>query len=119
MSPIAGVASELQEKPALYSVAVIRLVQHFGAYAEVFNMGHIRGISIHEPAVVIRKMTARPSEIALVPYEAGFADMARRLADVSKIHRLIGYGPAPGLGEMLDRIIAQERTPARHAERRA
>jgi UDP-glucose 4-epimerase len=123
VSPIAGVASELQEKRALYSVAVIRLVQHFGAYAEAFNMGHTRDISIREPAVVIKRKTGSPSEIAPVPYEegyeVGFEDMARRLPDGPKIHRLIGYEPTLDLGEMLDRIIAQERTLARHAKHRA
>ena len=85
-------------------------------------MGHTKDISIHELAVVIKKMTGSLSEIVLVPdeeaYEAGFEDMARRLPDVSKIQRLIGYEPTLSLGEMLERIIAQERTLARHAEHR-
>jgi UDP-glucose 4-epimerase len=123
VSSIAVVAFEFREKRALYSVAVIRLVQRSGAYREVFNMGHTKDISIHERAVLIKKTTGSPSEIVLVPYEeayeAGFEDMARRLPDVSKIQRLVGYEPTLDFGEMLEWIIAQERTLARHAEHRA
>ena len=52
-------------------------------------------------------------------YSAAVEEVARRLPDVSKIQRLIGYEPKLDLGEMLKRIIAQERTLARHAEHRA
>jgi UDP-glucose 4-epimerase len=49
----------------------------------------------------------------LVPYEqayeAGFEDMHRRLPDISKIERLIGYRPKLQLPEMLERVIAYER----------
>ncbi|MBC7106429.1 MAG: nucleoside-diphosphate sugar epimerase, partial [Firmicutes bacterium] len=52
-------------------------------------------------------------EIVFVPYEqayeAGFEDMPRRLPDISKIQRLIGYRPTLDLAEMLERIIAYER----------
>jgi UDP-glucose 4-epimerase len=93
--------------------AMLALITHPKAYGEVFNIGHTDDISIHELAVMVRKMTGSASEITLVPYEqayeAGFEDMARRLPDISKIHRLIGYRPALDLPEMLDRVIAYER----------
>jgi UDP-glucose 4-epimerase len=58
-------------------------------------------------------MTKSPSDIVLVPYEeaygAGFEDMPRRMPDISKIQRLIGYRPVLGLPEMLERVIAYER----------
>jgi UDP-glucose 4-epimerase len=58
-------------------------------------------------------MTNSPSDIVLVPYEeaygAGFEDMPRRMPDISKIERLIGYRPVLDLPEMLERVIAYER----------
>jgi UDP-glucose 4-epimerase len=48
-----------------------------------------------------------------VPYEeaygAGFEDMPRRMPDISKIQRLIGYQPVLDLPEMLERVVAYER----------
>jgi hypothetical protein len=52
-------------------------------------------------------------------YEPEFEDMARRLPDISKIGRLIGYRPTLDLPVMLERIIAYERAVrAHHAVRR-
>jgi UDP-glucose 4-epimerase len=92
---------------------MIALIQHRQAYGEVFNIGHTKEISIYELAVLIKKMTGSQSEIRLIPYEqayeAGFEDMHRRLPDISKIGRMIGYEPTANLGEMLARIVACER----------
>jgi UDP-glucose 4-epimerase len=61
---------------------------------------------------MIKEMTKSNSEIVLMAYEqaygAGFEDMGRRLPDISKIQRLIGYKPSLDLPEMLQRIIAHE-----------
>lgn len=54
-------------------------------------------------------MTKSTSEIIFVRYGAGFEDMPRRAADISKIQRLIGYEPVLDLPEMLERVIAYER----------
>jgi len=43
-------------------------------------------------------------------YEAGFEDMQRRLPDISKAQKLIKYKPTMDLPEMLERIIAYERS---------
>jgi UDP-glucose 4-epimerase len=95
--------------------AMIALIQHRQAYGEVFNIGHSKEISIYELAVLIKTLTGSPSEIHLVPYEqayeAGFEDMHRRMPDIAKLQRLIGYEPTLDLGEILRRIIAFERDP--------
>jgi UDP-glucose 4-epimerase len=45
----------------------------------------------------------------LVPYdqayEAGFEDMARRVPDITKINRLIGYEPKVHLDEIIARVV--------------
>jgi UDP-glucose 4-epimerase len=93
--------------------ALITLIQHRRAFGEVFNIGNTKEISISQLAVMVKEMTRSRSDIAFVPYdqayEAGFEDMNRRLPDISKIQRLIGYQPSLDLPDMLKRIIAHER----------
>jgi UDP-glucose 4-epimerase len=93
--------------------AMMALIEHPGAYGEVFNIGHTKEIAIHELAALVQEMTGSRSEIRFVPYEqayeVGFEDMPRRLPDISKIQRLIGYRPTLDLPEMLERIIADYR----------
>jgi UDP-glucose 4-epimerase len=58
-------------------------------------------------------MTESTSEIVFVPYEqayeSGFEDMARRLPDLTKIERTIGYRPTLDLPRMLEWLIAYYR----------
>ncbi len=93
--------------------ALITLIGRTEAYGDVFNVGHPKDISIRELAAVIKERACSRSEIVFVPYEdayeAGFEDMNRRLPDISKLQRLIGYEPSLDLPEILDRIIAFER----------
>jgi len=93
--------------------AMIKLVQHPNAYGEVFNIGHTEDISIYELAALVKTMTGSPSNIVFIPYEqayeAGFEDMARRLPDLTKVQRVIGYRPTLDLPRMLEWIIAYYR----------
>ncbi len=89
--------------------AMIALVQHPGAVGEVFNVGHTKEIAIRDLARLIREMTGSESDIVYVPfeeaYERGFEDMPRRLPDIRKLQRVIGYRPTLDLGEMIQRIV--------------
>lgn len=89
--------------------ATIALIECQKAYGEVFNLGHTKEISIYDLAILVKEMTDSRSEIIFVPYdrayEAGFEDMTRRLPDISKIQKLIGYQPTLDLPEMLNQII--------------
>jgi len=93
--------------------AMVKLIQHPKAYGEVFNIGHTKDISILELAELVKKLTGSSSEIVFIPYEKayepGFEDMRRRLPDISKAQKLIGYKPSLDLPEMLKLIIAYER----------
>jgi UDP-glucose 4-epimerase len=93
--------------------AMVKLIQHPQAYGEVFNIGHADEITIYELAELVKRMTESPSEIVCVPYEqvyeAGFEDMARRLPDLTKIQRLMGYRPTLDLPRMLEWIITYYR----------
>ena len=93
--------------------ALIAVVQHPGVAGEVFNVGHTKEIPIHELALMVKEMTRSKSEIVFVPfeqaYEPGFEDMPRRMPDLSKLKRLIGYRPTLDLPEMLEHIIEYHR----------
>jgi UDP-glucose 4-epimerase len=89
--------------------ALIGLVNAPAAVGQVFNIGNGNEITILELAKKIKAMTRSGSEIVKVPYdeayEAGFEDMPRRVPDISKIRRTIGYEPKVHLDEILCRVI--------------
>jgi UDP-glucose 4-epimerase len=93
--------------------ALVKLVQEPRAVGQVFNLGNSEEISIVDLAQRVKALTESASDIVFVPYdqayEAGFEDMQRRVPDLSKIHRLIGYQPTVGLDEILTRVIAEQR----------
>ncbi|MCC7207183.1 MAG: GDP-mannose 4,6-dehydratase [Anaerolineae bacterium] len=93
--------------------AVIGLAEASGAVGEVFNIGSSEEISIGELAERVRERVGSDSEITYIPYdkayEAGFEDMRRRVPDVGKIGRLIGWKPVTPLGQTIDQIIEYER----------
>ncbi|HEX7778968.1 MAG TPA: hypothetical protein VF424_07015, partial [Vicinamibacterales bacterium] len=69
--------------------------------------------SILDLAERIRVMSSSRSVIEFVPYEkayeAGFEDMPRRVPDLTKIGKYIGYRPTVGLEEILRRVIEHTR----------
>jgi UDP-glucose 4-epimerase len=92
---------------------IMKLVREPRAVGEVFNIGNAEEISILDLARRIKAMTGSESEIVLVPYEqayeAGFEDMPRRVPDLTKISRLVGYTPTVGLEQILRSVIAERR----------
>ena len=76
-----------------------------------FNIGNPEEISILDLAHRVKALTNSTSDIVFIPYdeayEAGFEDMPRRVPDLTRIQRLIGYAPTVGLDETLHRVIAQ------------
>jgi len=93
--------------------AMIALVQHPAASGGVFNVGHTKDVSIGELSALVKQMTNSSSQILFVPfeeaYEPGFEDMQRRMPDITKLRKLIGYRPTLDLGGMLESIIASQR----------
>ena len=85
------------------------LMDHPGAVGEVFNIGSSEEVSIHALASRVKSLTNSDSEIVTIPYEQaygeGFEDMPRRVPDISKIERLIGYRPTKSLDEILKSVI--------------
>jgi len=88
---------------------LIDIALHPKAVGEVFNVGGIEEISIEELAHRIKKLTNSDSEIVHIPYsqayEEGFEDMRRRVPDVSKVKKLLGYYPERTLDDVLIKTI--------------
>jgi UDP-glucose 4-epimerase len=89
--------------------ALIGLIDHPGAIGEVFNVGSQQEISILDLAKKVKAATKSASEIVFVPYEKayeeGFEDMPRRIPDIGKIEKLVGYRPTVSLDAILERVI--------------
>lgn len=89
--------------------ALARLMLHSGAVGEIFNVGSEQEISIRELAEVVRSMTRSASPIRFVPYdeafEEGFEDMPRRVPDIGKIKKLVGFHPARSIEEIVESVI--------------
>ena len=92
--------------------ALVRLAGNPEATGQVFNVGNEHEISILALAERIRTLTGNRSPIRKIPYNeaytAGFEDMRRRVPDLTKIHRLIGYRPTRDLDMILGDILAEQ-----------
>jgi UDP-glucose 4-epimerase len=90
--------------------AIVALAECDEAIGEVFNIGTQEEISILKLAHKIKHKTNSSSDIVLVPYneayETGFEDMQRRVPDIQKINRVIGWKPRKNLDITLDEVIA-------------
>jgi len=89
--------------------ATITLMQNTSAEGDVFNIGSEEEISIEELAKKIKKSAGSRSEIVKVSYEkvygSGFEDMRRRVPNISKIKKLIGYRPQFKLNDIIADVI--------------
>ncbi len=92
--------------------ALVRLSGHPEATGQVFNVGNDHEITILALAERIRALTGGKSAIRKIPYNeaytVGFEDMKRRVPDLTKIHRLIGYKPTRDLDKILGDIVADQ-----------
>jgi UDP-glucose 4-epimerase len=89
--------------------ALLKLIEEPRAIGEVINIGNTQEISIRALAERIRELTASKSPIKLVPYdeayESGFEDMPRRVPDLAKLQRLVGFAPRYALDDILTHVI--------------
>jgi UDP-glucose 4-epimerase len=88
--------------------AMIALMNHPEAVGQIFNIGSDEEITIMELAQKVKTLTGSKSEIVKIPYdqayEQGFEDMARRVPDLAKIKKMIGYTPKTKLDEIIVRV---------------
>jgi UDP-glucose 4-epimerase len=94
--------------------ALIGLFDAPGSRGEVFNIGSDHEVSINDLARKVRSMTGSRSEIRHIPYaeaygSSAFEDMVRRVPDLAKIRRSIGYEPRSSLEQTLQDVIRHVR----------
>ena len=93
--------------------AIVRLMDSDQTVGQVYNIGNGKEITMMELARIVKEMTSSSSEIVLIPYdkayEEGFEDMPRRVPDISKIRRAIGYEPTLGIRAILQKVIEYEK----------
>ena len=89
--------------------ALLALANDPTAYGDVYNIGATEEVAIENLAMMIIEMTGSNSHIQYVPYEQAygqpFDDMMRRMPNLEKISRKIGYAPKTTLRETLKIII--------------
>jgi UDP-glucose 4-epimerase len=88
--------------------AILALSLNDKTVGEVFNLGGKGEISILELAKLIVKQTNSKSDISFTDYEdaysVGFEDMARRVPDISKLTKFIGWEPKLGLSTIIEDV---------------
>ena len=81
---------------------------------EVYNIGSSREVTINQLAEAVIERTDTTSTIKYVPYSdayaPGFEDMRRRVPDTTKLRNVVGWAPEHTLEQILDDVIAFERT---------
>jgi len=89
--------------------ALLKLMVEPKAIGQVINIGNTEEVTMQRLAERVRELSGSQSPIRLVPYdqayESGFEDMPRRLPDLTKITKLIGYETRHNLDDILSHVI--------------
>lgn len=79
------------------------------AVGEIFNVGSEDEVSINQLAAMIRDWMRSPSQIVHVSYDqiygANFEDIRRRVPDLTKARRVLGFEAAVRLADGLERTL--------------
>jgi UDP-glucose 4-epimerase len=90
--------------------AIILVMDSDKAIGDVFNVGNNHQISIMGLAKKVIEITGSNSSIEKIAYEKaypeGFEDMQRRVPDISKIRRVLGWAPKINLDQIIKDIAA-------------
>jgi UDP-glucose 4-epimerase len=89
--------------------ALLLLMSTPKSVGQVFNVGNPEEISIADLARLVKRLALSHSAIEVIPYDQayqpGFEDMYRRVPNIGKIERLVGYKPKVRLQQIVQRII--------------
>ncbi len=93
--------------------AVVRLMTTPAAVGQVVNIGNDEEVTINQLAERVRAAAGSRSPIVRIPYDQayaeGFEDMLRRVPDVSKLERIIGFRPTTSLNEIIADVLEDKR----------
>jgi UDP-glucose 4-epimerase len=88
---------------------LITLANDPTAYGDVYNIGATEEVTIENLAIMIKEMTGSNSQIQYISYEQAygkpFDDMMRRMPNLEKIYKQVGYKPKTTLRQTLQIII--------------
>lgn len=100
--------------------AVYKLALSEASVGNVFNLGNPHAISISDLAKKIISLTNSKSDIRFIPYHqcygSDFEDMMKRVPNIEKINRHIGFLPKINLEDMLKEMI-RFKTSARESSK--
>jgi UDP-glucose 4-epimerase len=89
--------------------ALLKVVAAPEAIGQVINIGNSQEIAIGDLAERVRELAGSRSTITFIPYdqayESGFEDMPRRVPDLTKITKMIGYRPQYTLDDILVQVL--------------
>jgi len=92
--------------------AVIRLIDVPEAIGEAFNIGTDQEVTMNDLAERVRRAAGSDSPIVHVPYDEayaeGFEDMRRRVPDLAKLERTVGFRPSTSLDEIIADVVAEK-----------
>ncbi len=94
--------------------AICRLITTPAAVGQVFNIGNDHEVTINQLAEMVRSAAGSDSPIVHIPYEEayaqGFEDMLRRVPDVGKLERVVGFRPSIPLEVIVADVLAEQRS---------
>jgi len=80
-------------------------------FGQVINLGNNEEVSIKQLADKAIELTGSTSQIQYIPYEEaygeGFEDMRRRVPNLEKAKRLIGYQPTRSLNDIINDVAGE------------
>jgi UDP-glucose 4-epimerase len=91
-----------------------KLIESPACFGTVVNLGNNEEVSINQLAKRAIDLTGSSSEIRFVPYDEvygpGFEDMQRRVPNLEKARRMIGYQPTRTLDDIIHDVAAELRS---------
>jgi UDP-glucose 4-epimerase len=94
--------------------AILALMSSPSAVGEVFNLGSDQEISINDLAKTVVRILGSQSKIEHIPYEVAygrsFDDLPRRVPDLTRIKRAIGFAPRYSLEQIIRSVADFEQS---------
>lgn len=92
---------------------LVKTIENPACFGQVINLGNGEEVSIKELAEKVIAITGSKSEIQYIPYEVaygeGFEDMRRRVPNLEKAKRLVGYQPTRSLDNIITDVVNEFR----------
>lgn len=92
--------------------ALLKIANNEDAVGQVINLGGNQEITIEELAMKIKEITKSNSEIVYITYdeayESGFEDIKKRVPDIAKANKLIGFNLTKNIDFIINDIIEYE-----------